>query len=560
MLYAIAGTVWIVASDSVLEALVPDPATRQELQTVKGILFVALSAALVGFLAYRELRRAEEQRSQLVAMIDQNVAGLYVLQGEHVLAVNQRLADVLGYPVDDLVGRKVLDFVAEEDRTTLAARVAGGEGEQEPMRLTCLHRDGSRVRVELQSRLVEWEGRPTRVGVLLDVTEEERRQAHMARAQRLEAMGQLTSAVAHDFKNLLTTILAPLEMTRAQIPDTHPARRDLDEAHEGALRAATLTRRLLEFSRQRPYTPAPTDLSELVAKAEPLLRHALGPAVRLELALADDLPPVAVDRSTMEQVLLNLAVNAAEAMNGRGAVVVGTSVVRVGGGRPDEVVLEITDEGPGLELEAAEHLFEPFFTTKTEGTGLGLATVQRIVRQAGGTVRVDSRKGQGATFTIAFPATGGTATRLGSLEMEESPSSLAWPRSATVLVVDDDEAVRGVTTRVLERYGFDVLSASHGAEARSIVERHPTAVDLLLCDVGLPDVDGASFAMQLAQGRPGLRVVLMSGAAEQQQARSLRARAGHRFLEKPFKINELVQEAHAALQSRNDGAGLGGTA
>lgn len=549
MLYAIAGTVWIVASDSVLEALVPDPATRQELQTVKGILFVALSAALVGFLAYRELRRAEEQRRQLVAMIDQNVAGLYVLQGEHVLAVNQRLADVLGYGVDELVGRRVLDFVAEEDRATLAARVAGGEGEQEPMRLTCLHRDGSRVRVELQSRLVEWEGRPTRVGVLLDVTEEERRRAHMARAQRLEAMGQLTSAVAHDFKNLLTTILAPLEMTRAQIPETHPARRDLDEAHEGVLRAATLTRRLLEFSRQRPYTPVPTDLSELVTKAEPLLRHALGAAVRLELALADDLPPVAVDRSTMEQVLLNLAVNAAEAMNGRGAVVIGTSVVRRGGRLSDDVVLEIADEGPGLELEAAEHLFEPFFTTKIEGTGLGLATVQRIVRQAGGTIRVDSRIGQGATFTIALPAIGGTATRLGSLEMEDSPSALVWPVSATVLVVDDDAAVRGVTTRVLERYGFDVLSASHGAEARSIVERHPTAVDLLLCDVGLPDVDGASFAMQLAEGRPGLRVVLMSGAAEQEQARRLRARAGHRFLEKPFKINELVQEAHAALQT-----------
>jgi len=518
--YLALSVLWIVLTDWAVVNWVSDPVLQARLQTWKGIFFVALSAGLIFFLVRRELLRLREFEERHRTIAEQSLSGLYVIRGDQFVYVNPRLAQIFGYEVEELVGGPVTRVVAPEDRDMVRERIHErmiGEEEEARYKLTGQRKDGEHVRVEVHGRVTEWEGSRAIMGVLLDITEEERREESTRRSQRLQALGELTGAVAHDFNNLLTAIIAPMELSRELLEADHPALEEIDEAHESAMRAIGLTRQLLTFSRQRVYSPMPVDLAEVVRRNEPILRRVVDSATTLELDLASGLPAVKIDPGHFGQVILNLVLNSAQAVSGGGFIRVSTyaETDQEGGAA---VVLEVEDTGPGIDPGTMDRVFDPFFTTKEEGTGLGLATVHGIVTQAGGSIFVDSEVGGGTAFRISLPA-----VEVDPLSLDEAGrsrhSKAAVPEGegrwraggGTILVVDDEDPVRKVTRRVLERHGYKVITTKTGEAALNVVRSRPTGLDLVLLDVGLPDRSGLTVADGMREIRGDLSIVFTSG-------------------------------------------------
>ena len=391
------------------------------------------------------------------------------------------------------------------------------------------------------------------VGALSDVTERVRLEEQLRQAQKMEAVGQLAGGVAHDFNNLLTVIGGNLSFVRADLPPDHAAQADLAEIARASDRARALVRQLLAFSRKQVLSPRALDLNEVVRGAEKLLRRVIGEEIVLETALGRDVGIVLADAGQLDQVLLNLAVNARDAMltpkhghAGRGGTLTletGTTVLDARGAgawaplAPGRYVhLTVRDSGHGMDQATRAHAFEPFFTTKPvgEGTGLGLATVYGIVAQSGGAVRLDSAPGQGTTITILLP------------EVEAVPregDSGTWPvatsrQQGTVLLVEDEAAVRATARRILERHGYGVLEARHGADALMLWRAHRDEVTAVVTDLRMPEMGGRELATVLREDRPDVPLVLVTGYAGQPLVTHL----GHAtaYVEKPFTGDALL--------------------
>jgi two-component system cell cycle sensor histidine kinase/response regulator CckA len=372
-------------------------------------------------------------------------------------------------------------------------------------------------------------------------------------AQKLESVGRLAGGVAHDFNNLLTVVLGCAEALRRDAADGLPASaEDVEEIRAAGERARDLTRQLLAVARRQVVAPVPLDLNAVLRKSEKLLRRVLGEDVELAVDLQPDPWRIRADEGQLEQVVLNLAVNARDAMPRGGKLTLRTRNGGGGGGTASgaergEVCLAVEDSGSGMTPEVRAHLFEPFFTTKPpgEGTGLGLATVYGIVAQAGGRIHVETAAGRGTTFELWFPRT---------LDAPEPhPSSSPRRRTARgterVLVVEDDAQVREVTVRALRAAGYRVLVAGSGREALALGDAELDGLDLVVTDVVMPGIDGRSMADELQRRRPGVRVLYVSGYTEDAVVARGVASGGTGFLPKPFTPSALLESVRAVLDA-----------
>jgi len=380
-------------------------------------------------------------------------------------------------------------------------------------------------------------------------------QALLSQSHRLETLGRVAGSVAHDFNNLLTAIAGFAELALQNLRHGDPAARDVCEIRRAASRAAALTRQILTFARWRPCARRAIDLNAVVEGLEGLLRRLIREDIDLRLLLAPSLDPVGADPAQVEQVVMNLCLNARDAMPEGGRLAIETSNVtidaehaaRLDGLRPGRHArLVVTDTGTGMTEEVRARAFEPFFTTKEEckGTGLGLATVREIIRECGGHISVESEPGRGTTFTILLPRAGEPAA---PCEPRAPPPPVAPRGAEAVLVVEDDETVRNLTARILRAHGYEVLTAPDGAEAIAVAGRRDGPIHALVTDVVLPQLGGPELARRLVAARPGLRVLYVSGYAASAPLVAHAAATGTSVLTKPFSPDSLVRRLREVL-------------
>ncbi len=395
-------------------------------------------------------------------------------------------------------------------------------------------------------------------GIWEDVTRRRELEQQLVQSQKMEAFGRLAGGVAHDFNNLLTVIVGYTEILLAQWPGPENGRLFLEEVRKAGERAAALTRQLLAFSRKQVLDPVVLDVNDVLERVHKLLGRLIGEDVELITLLHAELPAIKADPAQIEQVLMNLAVNAREAMPEGGKLIVQTDVAHVDGhaqgcahlppGR--YVALTVSDTGCGMDERVRMQVFEPFFTTKPQGTGLGLATAYGIVRQSGGDISVSSEPGKGTTFRILLPA-------VPESECDRRPGSCRFfplPGTETILLVEDQDEVRAFARETLRGSGYLVLEASNGVEALSVARDHPGPIDLLVTDVVMPQMGGRQLADQLVVHRPALRVLFVSGYTDDAVLRHGVQSAHVAFLQKPFNPSALVRKVRDVLDQSDSPA------
>jgi PAS domain S-box-containing protein len=393
-----------------------------------------------------------------------------------------------------------------------------------------------------------------RVWFFRDITERKQLEDQLRQSQKMEAIGQLAGGVAHDFNNLLTAINGYSDLALQRIDDAHPLRGYLDEIKKAGDRAANLTRQLLAFGRKQMLQPIVLNLNNVVGDMNKMFRRLIGEDINLAARLDPELKQIKADPGQIEQVLVNLVVNARDAMPQGGALTIETAnfeidreyVSRHVGAQPGNyVMLAISDTGTGMDEATRARIFEPFFTTKEKGkgTGLGLSTVYGIVKQSGGYIWVDSEPGQGTSFRIYLPQMESAIESVGS----KSREATAPPGSETIMLVEDDDVVRCLARKVLEQAGYQVLDASGGEEAFRISRSHSAPIHLLLTDVVMPETSGKEVADRMALLRPSARVLFMSGYTDEAIVHHGIADSGVQFIQKPFSPNALATKVREVL-------------
>jgi len=381
-------------------------------------------------------------------------------------------------------------------------------------------------------------------------------ETQLRQAQKMEAVGRLAGGIAHDFNNLLTAILGYSELVLRQIPSDTPVRADIEEIKKAGDRAASLTRQLLAFSRQQVLAPRVTDFNEIVVNVEKLLRRVIGEDVQLAIELDPATRHVKVDHSQMEQVLLNLAVNARDAMPQGGRVGIRTSQrvftqpYRASGATVDPgpyLLVTVSDTGTGMPPDIMKQIFEPFFTTKGagQGTGLGLSTVYGIVKQSGGYIFVDSELGRGTVFEMYLPCVDEPV----DAQTPGASPALSMEGSETILLVDDDPGIRELVRRALKDNGYHVLTAPDGMEAMAVAEAHAGSIHILITDLVMPRIGGAELAAQLSAAHRDLVVLYISGYTDRREWKQEASRAGWAYLQKPFTPTVLMRKVRELLDT-----------
>jgi len=499
-------------------------------------------------------------------LTEQGIFGVYVIQDGTFRYVNETLAGTFGYRPDELVHRLgPLDLVAPEDREANLERRLAGEVSELRYAFRGLKKDGSRIWVEVHGGRTEVDGAPAVVGALLDITERKELERQVVQAQKMEAVGLMASGIAHDFNNVLTAITGNIDLLLHGSTDPDEVQRGLREIRAAAERARKLTREILTFGRGgEAARESSAELDRALAEIREMVTSMTGDDVEVEWSFGADEFRVPLDVSRLGQVLMNLVVNARDAMPDGGRISIRTRTVHLEEeyarshldlepGRYAQ--LSVRDTGHGMDPATRERIFEPFFSTKEagEGTGLGLSTVYGIVRDAGGHVWVYSEPGQGTHFKIHLPRERAPATDADpaaeKAEARESPAPDRLEGSETVLLVDDDPAVRTVSAKILERYGYTVLLADDADAAIRAFAEHGDRVDLLLSDVVLPGLSGPELRDRLAGSGAAFGVVFMSGYTERSVNREARLRPGAAFLEKPFDPAELIRTVRRTLDA-----------
>ncbi len=499
----------------------------------------------------------------LQAVLTASPAAIVVLDCERRVRLWTSGAErIFGWRADEMIGQVQPAFIPAEqkkDSLDLAGRALAGERLVD-VAVQRVRRDGTTLDLSLSTAPLRGPDGVVSgiVVVYVDVTARHQLERQLYHAQKMEAVGRLAGGVAHDFNNLLTVIQGFSEIVLRRVELDVASRRDLEEVHKAALRASSLTSQLLTFSRRQTTQPRVVDLNAVVADMTKMLQRLIGEDIELETRMGTRLGRVRVDPGQVEQVIANLAVNARDAMPDGGRLVIETTNRRCtaeghrckaecGGAC---VALAVSDTGMGIDAETLPHIFEPFFTTKEHGrgTGLGLAMVYGIVQECGGDVAVTSEPGRGSSFVITFPLAG----KPESVAAEPKPSPVAAPRSGTVLLVEDEDAVRALERTTLERRGYSVLEARRGDEALEAAGRHAGPIDLVVTDVVMPGMGGIEAARKLRAARPGIRVLYLSGYAAGADAGGGAGLDGP-FLPKPFtlddfarRVGELVEDSGAA--------------
>jgi len=537
----------------------PVEVTRQHLT------WMGRPSALVIVSDITEHQTSDETIRRLTFAVDQSPASVVVtdLQG-NIEYVNRRFTEITGYDAAEVQGKnpRILrsgltppELYQELWATILAGRKWSGVV-QNRRKDGVLYWEAATI-----SPIRDDAGTVTNfVEIAQDVTDQRLLEEQFRQAQKMEAVGRLAGGVAHDFNNLLSVITACTELVLEDLGASDPRREDLEEVRKAAVQAATLTRQLLAFSRQQVLQPKVLDLNEVVGSAEKMLRRLIGEDVSLTTVLGPALGSVKADQGQLEQVIMNLAVNARDAMPDGGKFTIATSAVHLDAEYASEhspvtpgdyVLLAISDTGVGMDANTQRRIFEPFFTTKEKGkgTGLGLATVYGIVKQSGGFIWLYSEPGHGTTFKIYLPR---VDTPVGG-EPEPPVTVESLRGTETVLIAEDSDAVRKVARAVLERHGYTVLDASNGPAALEVAIWHSAPIHLLLTDVIMPEMSGRELADRLTELRPDVRVLYFSGYTDDAIVRHGVLEEGIAYLEKPFTPDKLAHKVREVLDAGKAG-------
>jgi len=474
-------------------------------------------------------------------------------------SVNRAFTAATGVTSEAVVGRRVEEILPESSHALVLGhyRQAIAERSRVDWEEVAVYPAGTKVGEVTVAPIFDAAGRCTHLlGTVHDVSEQRRLETELRQAQKMEAIGQLAGGIAHDFNNLLTAIGGNAQLLRDELAGSDELVRLADEVVTAADQAARLVRQILAFSRRQVLQPVPLDLSEIVAGSEPILRRLIGEDIEFTVLRTPALGAIEADPNQLEQVLLNLAVNARDAMPHGGRLVIETCDVELdaeyAASHPDVVAgphsqLTVSDTGEGMDAATQARIFEPFFTTKGqgEGTGLGLSMVYGVVRQMGGHIWVYSEPGQGTTFRLYFPRTG---LQPQAIAPPSAVASVAPTRRATILVVEDEELVRRFARVVLERVGHTVIEAANGHDALEQAAR-VDRIDLLVSDVVMPGMSAGVLITRLRDQQPGLPAIFMSGYSEELLARRGAIAPGIQILEKPLGSAALLQAVDRALAS-----------
>ena len=510
----------------------------------------------------RALRESEER---FRVLFESSPDACYIVTGEgRFTDINRAAEDMLGYRREDVLGKTAIELElihpdSMDAAVSIAMKCLAGSPAP-PTELRIVHSSGREVAVESRAVPVSFRDGGAILSTSRDISarkaaeaEQRRLEAQLRQASKMEAVGRLAGGVAHDFNNLLTGIRGFTDILLSGVRESDARHADLLEIQNATQRAAALTGQLLAFSRKQVVLPIVVDLNLLLSGAMRILERLIGEDVQVSFKPGVDLLAVRVDPSGMEQVIINLAVNARDAMPQGGLLSIETSCLEIDAAfcanhldaRPGPyVLLSVIDTGVGMSAGVLSRLFEPFFTTKGpgRGTGLGLSIIYGIVQQAGGFVHVESDVGAGSTFRIYLPAV---------LEKPVAPTVVIEPElprgSESILLVEDEVLVRSLVTKFLHSQGYSVLAAARGSEALQLAANEDVRVDLLLSDVILPNMNGRQIYEKLAQTRPALRVLFMSGYTENIILPHGVLEAGFFFVQKPFSLKELARKVREAL-------------
>ena len=532
-------------------------------------LIAPLALAHRSFSTLALLRQSEER---FRTMYESAPTAMLMLGTDgNVFAVNRSAELLLGYEEGELLGGETNVLRHPDDEAELAslfAEIVSGERDVFRREARYVRKDGQTVVVQLAVALArDADGKPDYVIAMAeDVTEQKQLEERLRQSQKLEAIGRLAGGVAHDFNNMLTAIGGYTALALEHAEPGSALHGDLDEVRKATDRAALLTRQLLAFSRKQVLVPELLNLNGVVLEIETMLKPLIGEDVVLTTELDPALGPIEADPGQLQQVLMNLVVNARDAMPGGGSVTISTANAEVG--ENDDaidpgryVTLTVRDTGEGIDEQTLLQIFEPFFTTKEagKGSGLGLASVYGIVKQSGGYVAVESEVGVGSAFTIYLLRADGVVQPVAEQALPPvvealeapvpapAPAPAAASAAARVLVVEDEEVIRGLVDQVLRAEGYDVLLAADGDEAIELAAR--TRVDVLLTDLTMPGIGGRALAGRLRERAPELKVMFMSGFAEDGDLSASALPPRTAFLEKPFTFTMLTQRMHELIDT-----------
>jgi two-component system, cell cycle sensor histidine kinase and response regulator CckA len=490
--------------------------------------------------------RESEERYRLV--IENANDAIFIAQDGVIKFPNPRTLELLEYSPAQLLEIPFANHVHPDDRQMLGERHLKrlkGETVPTPYPFRAITRDGRQLWVEISPVKIAWEGRPATLNFARDITFQRKLEAQLQQAQKMEAVGTLAGGIAHDFNNLLMGIQGNVSLMLWDLERSHPFYQRLENIQKQVQSGSKLTNQLLGYARKGRYEVRPLDLNQVVCDTSETFGRTRR-EVRIKTELAAELYPVVADQVQIEQVLLNLFINASDAMPGGGDLVLRTTnVTHLNmGGRPYDpkpgnyALLEVIDNGIGMDKATMERVFEPFFTTKEmgRGTGLGLASAYGIIKGHGGYIEVDSQKGKGTTFSVYLPASEVMAE--GAAETLKT----ALTGKGTILLVDDDVTVLEVGGMMLQRLGYEVIEARSGEEAVTFYKGKQPAIDLVILDMIMPELGGGPTFDELKQINPEVKVLLSSGYSREGQANEIMARGCHGFIQKPFSMEELSQK------------------
>ncbi len=510
----------------------------------------------------REKRRVEQDlihnQQWLSAVIEASRDGIAVFDVGTLLSANPAFFTLYGYDaVQEIAGCDVAEIMGADAKLSLQAFEADWRSGRKRAALAefrSKRKDGSQIEVEASVSMAAIAGKTYLVAVVRDIGDRRRLEEQLRQSQKMEAMGQLAGGVAHDFNNLLTAITGYCQLALHNLDPNNPLCFDLKEIQKAADRAASLTKQLLTFSRKQPVAPKIVNLNVVVAEMDKMLARLIGEHIELKTTLYEPLGQVKADPGQLEQIILNLAVNARDAMPEGGKLIIKTANVRfdeeaadlqLGTPAGQFVMLSVSDTGCGMDGETQSHIFEPFFTTKEpgKGTGLGLSTVYAIVKQNGGRIRISSEPMRGTTFRIYLPGVDPSRSEI-------SRSAVGTPcekACETILVVEDDEIVRKVVLQVLIREGYVVLEARNGSEALECCRNFSDQIHLLVTDVVMPGINGWELAQRVVALRPQIKTLFISGYSEASPLLRESQDSDAQFIQKPLTPESFAAKVRTAL-------------